>query len=87
MGQLFFDAECIYEILKPYLKLVTDGRTDGKAQSNMPLNFFAHLSQRLMGELIVYQSLCRTFRPSSVRQHFSNVFSSETTGPFELHFI
>ena len=37
MGQLFFDEECIYEILKPYLKLVTDGRTDGKAQSNMPL--------------------------------------------------
>ena len=40
MGQLFFDEECIYEIFKPYLKLVTDGRTDGKAQSNMPLNFF-----------------------------------------------
>ena len=59
MGQFFFDAECIYEILKPYLKLVMGGRTDGKAQSNMPLNIFAHLSQRLMGELIVYQSLCR----------------------------
>ena len=41
MGQLFFDAECIYEILKPYLKLVMDGRTDGKAQSNMPLNIFS----------------------------------------------
>ena len=40
MGQLFFDEESIYEISKPYLKLVTDGRTDGKAQSNMPLNFF-----------------------------------------------
>ena len=38
MGLLFFDEECIYEILKPYLKLVTDGRTE--AQSNMPLNFF-----------------------------------------------
>ena len=25
MGQLFFDEECIYEILKPYLKLVMDG--------------------------------------------------------------
>ena len=36
MGQLFFDEECIYEILK----LVRDGRTDGKAQSNRPLNFF-----------------------------------------------
>ena len=40
MGQIFFDEECIYEILKPYLKLVTDRKTDGKAQSNMPLNFF-----------------------------------------------
>ena len=40
MGQLFFEGECIYEISKPYLKLVSDGRTDGQAQSNMPLNFF-----------------------------------------------
>ena len=40
MGQLFFDEECIYKILKPYVKFVTDGRTDRKAQSNMPLNFF-----------------------------------------------
>ena len=27
MGQLFFDAESIYEISKPYVKVVTDGRT------------------------------------------------------------
>ena len=40
MGQLFFYEECIYEMFKPYLKLVTDGRTDGKAKNNMPLNFF-----------------------------------------------
>ena len=40
MGQLFFYEECIYEIFKPYLKLVMDGRMDRKAQSNMPLNFF-----------------------------------------------
>ena len=43
-GQLFFDAKSIYEISKPYLKLVTDGwtdaRTDGQAQSNMPLQLF-----------------------------------------------
>ena len=32
MAQLFFDEECIYEISKPYLKLVTDGQ----GQSNMP---------------------------------------------------
>ena len=40
MGQLFFDEECIYEIFKPYFKLVTDRRMGGKALSNMPLNFF-----------------------------------------------
>ena len=28
MGQLFFDEESIYEISKPYLKFVTDARTD-----------------------------------------------------------
>ena len=41
-----------------------------------------------MGELLVYQSLRRPFgvrlsvRPST----FSNIFSSETTGPIELKF-
>ena len=65
------------KILKPYLKLVMDGRTDGKAQSNMPLNFFAQLSQRLMGELIVYQSLCRP----SVRRRSVNIF--QTSSPLK----
>ena len=52
----------------------------------------AHLSQRLMGELIVYQSLRRpSVRPSVVRPSvrlstFSNIFSSETTGPIKLKF-
>ena len=46
--------------------------------------FLAHLSQRLMGELIVYQSLRR---PSVVRQStISNIFSSETTEPIKLKF-
>ena len=47
--------------------------------------FLAHLSQRLMGELIVYQWLRR---PSVVRRlsTFSNIFSSETTGPIEFKF-
>ena len=41
-----------------------------------------------MGELILYQSLRRpSVRPSSVRPStFSNVFSSETTGPIKLKF-
>ena len=40
--------------------------------------FLAHLSQRLMGELIVYQSF---WRPSA---NISNIFSSETTKPIKL---
>ena len=50
--------------------------------------FLAHLSRRLMGELIVYQSLRRpSVRPSSVcPSTFSNIFSSETTGPIQLKF-
>ena len=43
----------------------------------------AHLSRRLMGELIVYQSLRRpSVRPST----FSNIFSSATIGPIKLKF-
>ena len=46
--------------------------------------FLAHLSRRLMAELIVYQSLRR---PSVVRPStFSNIFSPETTGPIKLKF-
>ena len=53
--------------------------------------FLAHLSRRLMGELIVYQSLrpsvVRPSVPLSVRlSTFSNIFSSETTGPNKLKF-
>ena len=47
--------------------------------------FLAHLSLRLKGELIVYQS--RGVRLSSVRPStISNIFSSETTGPIKLKF-
>ena len=66
-----------------------------KYDKNTPKNvFLAHLSRRLMGELIVYQSLQR---PSIVRRlssvvgpsTISNIFSSETTGPikFKLHMV
>ena len=46
--------------------------------------FLAHLSRRLMGELIVYQSRRRpsVVSPSTI----SNIFSSQTTGPIELKF-
>ena len=40
-----------------------------------------------MGEQIVYQSLCRQSLLPSVRPStFSNIFSSETTGPIKLKF-
>ena len=36
------------------------------------LDFLAHLSRRLIGELIVYEGICR---PSSVCQHFKTTSS------------
>ena len=50
--------------------------------------FVAHLSQRLIGELIGKVGFCR---PSSVclsvrRRHSLNIFSSETRGPIEAKF-
>ena len=49
----------------------------------MDSSFLAHLSRRLMGELIVYQSLRR---PSVRRSTVLNIFSSETTGSIKLKF-
>ena len=50
--------------------------------SPVPSSFLAHLSRRLMGEQIVYQSLRRPsfVRPSTI----SNI--SETTGPIKFKF-
>ena len=46
--------------------------------------FLAHLSRRLIGELIVYP--CSVVRPSSVRPSstISKIFFSETAGPIVL---
>ena len=44
-----------------------------------PKLFLAHLSRRLIGELIVYP--CSGVRPSST---ISKIFSSETAGPIVL---
>ena len=59
----------------------TDGCQVSK-ETIFTLAFLAHLSRRLMGELIVYQSLRRpsVVLPSTI----SNIFSSETTGPIKL---
>ena len=67
---------------------LTDGRTDGRRRLQYLRRFLAHLSRRLMGELIEYQSLRRpSVRPSSVRPStFSNIFFSETIGPIKLKF-
>ena len=52
------------------------------------LLFLAHLSRRLMGELIVYQSLRRpSVRPSSVRQHFQTSSPLKPLGQLNSNFI
>ena len=56
------------------------------------LMFLAHLSRRLMGELIVYQSLRRpSVRPSvrrpSVRQHFQTSSPLKPLGQLNSNFI
>ena len=43
--------------------------------------FLAHLSRRLIGELIIWQGCCLCVMCS-----FSNVFFSGTTGPIEVKF-
>ena len=55
---------------------------------HMPYHFLAHLSQRLIGELIGYPWSGVRRRPSSssVRPQFSNVFFSETARPIKAKF-
>ena len=60
--------------------------------SNFEAFFLAHLSRRLMGELIVYQSLRRpSVRPSvrrpSVRQHFQTSSPLKPLGQLNSNFI
>ena len=68
-----------------YILIVHTLKLDTFYFVHVSFSFLAHLSGRLMGELIVYQSLRRqsVVRPSTI----SNIFSSETTGPikFKLH--
>ena len=64
--------------------------SDLSLQSYCPFHFLAHLSRRLIGELIVYQwSGVRrhSVRPSSVRRpQCSKIFFSETAGPIKAKF-
>ena len=48
------------------------------------MSLLAHLSQRLIGELIVYP--CSGIRRHFCRPPFSNIFSSETTLPIKAKF-
>ena len=51
------------------------------------MRFLAHLSQRLIGELIVYPcSGVRRRRCCCRRPQFSNIFSSETAWPIKAKF-
>ena len=61
-------------ILPNYVKLMSGD------QIFMMGKFFAHLSRRLIGELIVYP--WSGVRPST----FSNIFSSETAWPIKAKF-
>ena len=49
-------------------------------------NFLAHLSQRLIGELIVYSCSGVRRRCRCCRQPFSNIFTSETAWPVKAKF-
>ena len=67
-----------------------DHRTTGSGEEDF-LRFLAHLSRRLIGELIVYQwsGVRRTsVRPSvGVCSQCSNIFFSETAWPIEAKFF
>ena len=54
-----------------------------KGQIGHFLDFLAHLSRRLIGELLGYVGLRR---PSVCRPHSLNIFSSETSGPMKVKF-
>ena len=76
----------VRECLIMLLKVRTCADPENFVRGGPTLMFLAHLSRRVMGELIVYQSL----RHASIRRAsvclstFSNIFSSETTGPIKL---
>ena len=60
---------------------VDDGKTEEEKVSEVNLQFLAHLSRRLTGELIVYPcSVVRRRRPSFT---ISKIFSSETAWPIK----
>ena len=78
----------------PSLKEKKDG-PDCTVSDNQPssvillLNpFLAHLSRRLIGELIGYSwsGVRRSVRPSSVHPQCSKIFFSETPGPIKAKF-
>ena len=79
IGQLVLINAKICQVLLRYTSFVTRGqnvikKTDhepcgGQIVESLKIAFLAHLSRRLMGELIVYRSL---WRPSFVRPSAHN---------------
>ena len=51
---------------------------------NLNIIFLAHLSRRLIGELLVYRGICH---PSVRRQHFQTTSSLKPLGRFFSYFI
>ena len=66
-------------VVKNVIGIIYGGTESGTVMSN----FFAHLSRRLTGELIVYP--CSGVRPSVRRPSstISKIFSSETAWPIK----
>ena len=91
MCSVSFHAEFLDSISLSAVPNCTKDQRNSAQTRTESSQFLAHLSRRLMGELIVYQSLRRpsvvrrlssVVRPSTI----SNIFSSETNGPIELKF-
>ena len=78
--QFYFDS---FETLQEFRSWSADVHIFWIKSSDSFCHFLSHLSRRLMGELIVYQSF---WRPSVVRPSIFSNISSETTGPIKIIF-
>ena len=89
VGHRTVTARFLYDNLGDKFQTSIVGRPQGVMSSRLHLSrslydFLAHLSRRLIGELIVYP--CSGVRPSVVRPSstISKIFFSETAGPIVL---
>ena len=80
---------CLIILVREFLIMLLKVRTCADEENffrvGPTLMFLAHLSRRLMGELIVYQSLRRaSVRHASVLPSTFSIISCETTGLIKL---